>query len=402
MKTSNIFFVNPHNGICGGNKMIFEYCNYLEKKFQKCFVVCDDAVPVWTHVDALFVDKDVAMHIARNDDIVAFHWDEDIDYVLSFPARRKFYIVQSFMHLDDSIFKLPLEFISVSNYIQRHTRSEYGVDSSLVQNFIDHTVFYPRSIKRESGRVFAIDRGGMKGVGDVKRAEKIVRRRFPDVNFVYKNNLGQLEMAEEYARSSIFVSSSWYEGFGLPPLEAMACGTAVVTTDSKGVDDFAIHGKNCIKIPPRDPRAMAEAIISLLQDEKKRASFGCEGIITARRFKGETSVDILAELFGLTLKRTAMELFSSLNYIGFITTVIDRAKKVYGDEITTRLTPLAKMRRFRGGTRALFALKALGFKEVIKEGNFDYNKVNFVNKKGDMSYVNCEDGGHILYVPDLS
>jgi glycosyltransferase involved in cell wall biosynthesis len=347
------------------------------------------------------MDRDTAMDIAKKGDIVAFHWDEDIDYVSSFPAGRKCYIIQHFIHTDESLFRRDLEFISVSSYIKQHTKEEYGVDSRLVLNSIDHDIFYPKPVPRETGRVFAIDRGGWKGVDDVKKAEKIVRRRHPEASFVYRDNISQLEIADEYRKASIFVSASWYEGFGLPPLEAMACGTAVVTTDSKGVDDFAAHEKNCLKVPPRNPEAIAEAVITLLEDAEKRESLTREGLKTAHLFSWESSIDILAGIFGITEKRTTRQLFLPLDDIGVITTVMDRSKEPYGKQKTAAPGPLAGIKKFKGSTRLLKLLNKIGLKETVVEGDFDYNKVCFVDRKGDKSHLNCKDGKRILYVPGL-
>ena len=61
------------------------------------------------------------------------------------------------------------------------------------------------------------------------------------------------ELAQLYANCDIYVSASWWESFGLPPLEAMASGSVVVMTDSRGSRDYAIHNFNCLVVPPRRP-----------------------------------------------------------------------------------------------------------------------------------------------------
>jgi len=96
-------------------------------------------------------------------------------------------------------------------------------------------------------------------------------------------------LAELYASTDVFVSGSWYEGFALPPLEAMAIGTAVVTTDSGGVREYARHGYNCLMVPPRDHRAIAEAVLALLRQPDLRRRLGENGRRTALRFSQERS-----------------------------------------------------------------------------------------------------------------
>ena len=99
------------------------------------------------------------------------------------------------------------------------------------------------------------------------------------------------DLVSLYSASDIFVSASWYEGFGLPPLEAMACGGAVVTTNSRGVMEFAEDGNNCLVVPPRNPEALAEAILRLLSKPDLADKFRKNGPITASRFDWESAID---------------------------------------------------------------------------------------------------------------
>jgi glycosyltransferase involved in cell wall biosynthesis len=98
-------------------------------------------------------------------------------------------------------------------------------------------------------------------------------------------------LAQHYATCDVFVSASWHEGFGLPPLEAMACGAAVVLTDSGGVREYARHRENCLIVPPRDHAAMAAAIIELLTDASLCARLRQAGPATAARFTWDRAVE---------------------------------------------------------------------------------------------------------------
>ncbi len=94
----------------------------------------------------------------------------------------------------------------------------------------------------------------------------------------------EAEMAEFYNHCDIFVFASLSEGFGLPPLEAMACGCAVVTTKCGGVTDFSKHETNCLMVSPGDPEELAEAIERLLHDRNLCRRLADEGINTGRQF----------------------------------------------------------------------------------------------------------------------
>ena len=92
------------------------------------------------------------------------------------------------------------------------------------------------------------------------------------------------ELAGLYLSSDLLVSASWGEGLGYPPLEAMACGTPVVLTDSSGVRDYAEDGRNCLLTPPRDPAALATAIARVLDDPALAAALAEAGPTTAARY----------------------------------------------------------------------------------------------------------------------
>ncbi|MBW3562986.1 MAG: glycosyltransferase family 4 protein, partial [Actinobacteria bacterium] len=65
-------------------------------------------------------------------------------------------------------------------------------------------------------------------------------------------DLPQSAMAREYASAEVFVVGSYFEGFGQPGLEALACGTPLVTTDNGGCRDYAIDRETALVVPPGD------------------------------------------------------------------------------------------------------------------------------------------------------
>jgi glycosyltransferase involved in cell wall biosynthesis len=101
----------------------------------------------------------------------------------------------------------------------------------------------------------------------------------------------QPELAYLYGSCDVFVSTSWREGFGLPPLEAMACGAPVVLTDSGGVREFARDGENCLLLPPRKPEALAEAIECILGNRDLAEKLRRNGPLTAARFSWAEATD---------------------------------------------------------------------------------------------------------------
>ena len=97
------------------------------------------------------------------------------------------------------------------------------------------------------------------------------------------------ELADYYRASDLCVQASHAEGLGFSPLEALACGVPVVATDVGGLRDTIREGQTGWRVPPRDPAALADAIVSVLKDPveaSRRTSLGAQEIdrLYERRF----------------------------------------------------------------------------------------------------------------------
>jgi glycosyltransferase involved in cell wall biosynthesis len=95
-------------------------------------------------------------------------------------------------------------------------------------------------------------------------------------------------LAVMYRLAGVFVFPSLYEGFGLPPLEAMASGTPVVTSNVSSLPEVA--GNAAVLVNPYDPSAIAEGIYRVLTDESLRGDLRQRGLARARQFSWEDSV----------------------------------------------------------------------------------------------------------------
>jgi glycosyltransferase involved in cell wall biosynthesis len=96
-----------------------------------------------------------------------------------------------------------------------------------------------------------------------------------------------------YASATAFLFPSIYEGFGLPPLEAMACGTPVISSNASSLPE--IVGDAAITVNPSDADAWADTIRAVLTDDARRAEMRERGIAQAKKFSwGRTAEETLA------------------------------------------------------------------------------------------------------------
>ncbi len=98
-----------------------------------------------------------------------------------------------------------------------------------------------------------------------------------------------------YGGAALFVFPSLYEGFGLPPLEAMACGTPVVASDAASLPE--VLGGAAALVPPRDERGFAREMESLLSTPARRRTFSERGLERARRFTWEACARKTLEVY---------------------------------------------------------------------------------------------------------
>jgi len=107
--------------------------------------------------------------------------------------------------------------------------------------------------------------------------------------------VSQEDLPLVYNLSSLFVYPTIYEGFGLPALEAMACGVPVITTDVSSLPE--IIGKAGMLVPVNNVEALYGAMIAVLGDEDLRREMTNKGILRAAKFTWEQTAKLTFQVY---------------------------------------------------------------------------------------------------------
>ena len=174
---------------------------------------------------------------------------------------------------------------------------------------IDTSKYYPKkTLDEREGKIvlFPLRTHFEKGASVALDAIKLIHRNRNDIKIITFGNYDRTDMIPNYVdhrgyvddkelfnlynSASVFVIPSLLEGFCLPGLEAMACGCAVITADNIGIREYAKHNTNALIVPPNNSTAIAEAVISLIDDSNQRNYLIQNGIETAKAFSEENMV----------------------------------------------------------------------------------------------------------------
>jgi D-inositol-3-phosphate glycosyltransferase len=143
-------------------------------------------------------------------------------------------------------------------------RRHHGVTARLLVVGGDDEEHGPSALEMRRLRQVAVDEG-------VSESVTFVGRRGGDALRYY------------YSAADAFVTTPWYEPFGMTPLEALACGTPVIGSAVGGIKYTVLDGETGFLVPPRDPEAIAAGTAHLLGDEALRTRMGRNGIARVRR-----------------------------------------------------------------------------------------------------------------------
>jgi glycosyltransferase involved in cell wall biosynthesis len=218
----------------------------------------------------------------------------------------------SFVGMQKRVSRNLLQIITVSKCARNDISREFRIPIErfrIVPNGINTDLFYPiPEVERDKDRIIVTNSADtpLKGLSHLLRAvDKISKSRTvkltvvgsPKKNGSIKKLIRELgirrlvtftgridngEFVRQYAKASIAVVPSMYEGFGLPAGEAMACGLPVISTTGGALPE--VVGDAGILVPPGDPDALAKAIRGLLDNPDRAIEMGQAGLRRVQNF----------------------------------------------------------------------------------------------------------------------
>lgn len=313
----SVTFISPHlRATSGGVYAICEFARHLATRIEVSLVYHQG--PAMGLPGVRLVESEVvAENLPDADAVILYADSEHGQQFASLPDSKgeKLILFQGYGALGNPTVTANLErgFRSlctarwlVDEAEARGSRSAhvpYGVDAELF--FTDGRPRRPHSVAMLTHRL------DWKGTEDGLEALRLVEQTHPRLDVTlfgvwapktrhrWLDKPSRREVGELFRETTVFVCPSWEEGFGMPGLEALACGASLATTDTKGSRDYAFDDRTALVTEPRDPRAQAAAIRRLLDDAELRARFRRAG---QEAVAGYGSWDMAAERFLAALR----------------------------------------------------------------------------------------------------
>jgi glycosyltransferase involved in cell wall biosynthesis len=350
-----INFLVPTTGLTGGIKVIFEHANNLAKWGHEVRIIYPYILPKNPSLMDIFIGRikqlrRLALKLTGRDTINWFNLDvrvkivrvkdlspknippadatiatanETADWLADYPENRgeKYYFIQDYEIWTrakgrvDATWKMPFKKIVIADWLKRLAEEKFNEKvSGIVPNAVDIKKFYNLKKAINKGKKILIMYHVLekKGFTDGLAAYEMAKIKHPEISltlfgaykpgseirkrFSFYFHPSQEKLRELYSAHDIFLWPSWFEGFSLPPLEAMACQCAVIATDTGAIRECAVAGQTAMIVPPHRPDLMAEKMIELIEDDNLLEKISLAGYNKIKDFSWEKSTKILESI----------------------------------------------------------------------------------------------------------
>jgi hypothetical protein len=292
-----VTFLAPHQRTTSGGVYVIEqFARHLAGEHEVCVVVREPPSRSIPGIEVRWAERLDGDALGRADVLVYPADMRDAGAVLELPAGmgRPVMLFQGYGTPGSAVVEANLaqarESVAIARWLADLALAR-GIPCAYVSQGLDRAVFAPGpSQSQRAPRVSLMTHHlDWKGLADALEALALVRAQRPEVQVMlfgtepvegvgaYVSSPSRPEVAALLRESAVHVVASWEEGFGLSGAEAIACGVALATTDTKGSRDYAIDGHTALVSAPRDPRTLAGNVLALLDDLELRARLVAAG-----------------------------------------------------------------------------------------------------------------------------
>lgn len=297
-------------------KFVFEISKHI--KFKNHFA--ESWFKLNKKVQEKFIYTLQEKYIRDSDVTIATSW-ETAEWIGNYSEKKgkKLYLIQDFETWSGSkeriiqTWKLPMQKIVIANWLKIMV-NEVGEECIIIRNGLDHSTFgIDGSIENRNPLKVSMlyHKLEWKGSDIGIEALKIVKKTIPNLeadlfSASKKNNSiphwidfheKPKNLRKLYNNSSIFISPSLSEGWGLPRAEAMQCGCATIITNVNGHNDYGIKDEDYLMVNPKDSEELANSIIKLINNNKLRYNISTSGNNLVQKFTWENSYQQLKNTF---------------------------------------------------------------------------------------------------------
>jgi glycosyltransferase involved in cell wall biosynthesis len=121
-------------------------------------------------------------------------------------------------------------------------------------------------------------------------------------DIIFTDYVPENDLIVLYSGATAFVYPSLFEGFGLPVLEAMACGAPVITSNSSSLPE--VVGDAGVMVDPYDEEALAKAVQRVVEDPRLRAQLSEQGLLQARKFSWRRTAELTLAVYEEVVSKT--------------------------------------------------------------------------------------------------
>jgi GT2 family glycosyltransferase len=323
-----IAYVTEDTGVGGGHRDVFEHLNRLQQRGHEVALYSLGGQPDWfdlrVPVHSFEYYEELIAALAPLHAIkVATWWNTGVPVwrasaVHGIPVYFVQDIETSYYPDDESnrnavldSYRPEFRYMTISSWNRERLR-ELGLEAELMAPGIDLDIFRPlQGVQRREDMLLALGRSNpLKNLPLTLDAWRALQPRpelclfgiepelaaEPGMRHVHAPSDEQVNGL--FNEATVFVQTSTHEGFALPPLEAMASGTPVVTSNVSSLPE--VTGDAALLVDPLDPAAIADGICSVLTNERLRRELRQKGLARAHQFSWEQSIhrvhDIYAEV----------------------------------------------------------------------------------------------------------